>query len=536
MKFLCGSCRTKYQISDEKVRGKILTIRCKKCGAKIIVRESLARESREGTVVAPVAEGPRSTPSSMTVEGALSQAFNQAMTAGSTDDVPVDLQTERSPESYEWYTAVEGHQAGPFTFKQLNEQIAGGALLGRHYVWHEGMEHWRRIREVETLRTVAERPPSPPPPPGPDLDLALDRTTAEPEVAPMSGIAPSELPTSATPSTLFSDTTPAAGSASVSQALSGGAVPLDLSAGNVAQPAGEEPAPGPSADGSSGSTAAEGEDLFASVPRASEADLVPKESTRFFVNAAGVRGAKRWNRLGIMLGGILVFLAVGTGIGVATGVVRVNIPGIGNPFSGLTGEPELYSGEADDPSSVASLKERKRKASAGPSRSGRRTRNDSAGLPGGYIDDSDGEEGSRESRGLGAESLSLGHLSSSDPVAGVSVGNVELPTADVEIPTVNQSQLSEEAIQKTIAAGRRSLRLCYESGLKGQAGLKGKLEVLVTIQPSGKVSRADIETPAFRGSRVGGCISEKIKGWRFPSFEGEPEVISIPFVLQQAVY
>ena len=27
MKFLCGSCRTKYQISDTKVRGKVLTIR-----------------------------------------------------------------------------------------------------------------------------------------------------------------------------------------------------------------------------------------------------------------------------------------------------------------------------------------------------------------------------------------------------------------------------------------------------------------------------------------------------------------------------
>ena len=37
MKFLCGGCRTKYQISDEKIRSKILTIRCKKCGTTIIV-------------------------------------------------------------------------------------------------------------------------------------------------------------------------------------------------------------------------------------------------------------------------------------------------------------------------------------------------------------------------------------------------------------------------------------------------------------------------------------------------------------------
>jgi len=45
MKFVCDKCRTKYTIADEKVRGKVLKIRCKNCGNIIEVREPSARPS-----------------------------------------------------------------------------------------------------------------------------------------------------------------------------------------------------------------------------------------------------------------------------------------------------------------------------------------------------------------------------------------------------------------------------------------------------------------------------------------------------------
>ncbi len=37
MKVTCQSCQAKYSIADEKVRGKVAKIRCKKCGTTIIV-------------------------------------------------------------------------------------------------------------------------------------------------------------------------------------------------------------------------------------------------------------------------------------------------------------------------------------------------------------------------------------------------------------------------------------------------------------------------------------------------------------------
>ncbi len=45
MKFVCNKCRTKYTIADEKVRGKVLKIRCKNCGTIIEVREPSTRPS-----------------------------------------------------------------------------------------------------------------------------------------------------------------------------------------------------------------------------------------------------------------------------------------------------------------------------------------------------------------------------------------------------------------------------------------------------------------------------------------------------------
>src|SRR5258708_6204228 len=39
MKFACDKCNTRYSIADERVRGRVLKIRCKACNHVITVRE-----------------------------------------------------------------------------------------------------------------------------------------------------------------------------------------------------------------------------------------------------------------------------------------------------------------------------------------------------------------------------------------------------------------------------------------------------------------------------------------------------------------
>src|SRR5262249_37424415 len=37
MKITCQSCQSKYNVSDEKVQGRTVKIKCRKCGATIVV-------------------------------------------------------------------------------------------------------------------------------------------------------------------------------------------------------------------------------------------------------------------------------------------------------------------------------------------------------------------------------------------------------------------------------------------------------------------------------------------------------------------
>src|SRR5678809_264019 len=45
MKFVCDRCQTKYSIADERVRGKVLKVKCKTCANLITVREARAPSS-----------------------------------------------------------------------------------------------------------------------------------------------------------------------------------------------------------------------------------------------------------------------------------------------------------------------------------------------------------------------------------------------------------------------------------------------------------------------------------------------------------
>src|SRR6267378_1315268 len=53
MQFCCESCKAQLQIADEKVRGKRLIVRCRRCGAKIALADPALSNSSPRLVVAP---------------------------------------------------------------------------------------------------------------------------------------------------------------------------------------------------------------------------------------------------------------------------------------------------------------------------------------------------------------------------------------------------------------------------------------------------------------------------------------------------
>jgi predicted Zn finger-like uncharacterized protein len=102
MKIICDSCGTKYSISDDKVRGKVFKIRCKKCSHIVVVR---GNEGAEAASAAPAVEGG-------------------------------------------WHIVVDGEQVGPIAESDVRARIERGEVRADTYIWKEGFADWLKLSAV----------------------------------------------------------------------------------------------------------------------------------------------------------------------------------------------------------------------------------------------------------------------------------------------------------------------------------------------------------------------------------------------------
>lgn len=573
MKFLCGSCRTKYQISDEKVRGKILTIRCKKCGAKVMVKESLQRQA--SIAVAPIADedakaeapaGKVAVGGSAASQPSLSSAFDVAMGA-SLDDMPTSIAPTPANEAdagVEWYVAVDGAQQGPFAYAELVQRIKTKDFVGRHYVWHDGFDNWKRVRDVPDLAQYIAPDPKkkPPPPPPAQVEAPVDpgakvvdfaQKRAERDRKGRESLSPEEVEAGA-----ISEPPTAQGRAA---SRADRAEQLDsvlneaLGIGGEGQTAKSEAAK--AEQKALGAALAQGasltndfasepsdsflpEDIFDNVPRASAQEMVARENTRFFVQAAGVNSQKSKNRAGV-IGGAAIAALLFSFVGAwAAGWIQISIPGIGNPFQNMRAEePVEDEGTADlsaeEKKLLEGLSGAEKKAQIKKVRS-RRKPVASAGTKIEYADNDLPGSGAAGSRGHDEGAGTVGIDIEKGGGAGPSgaVGDHSLPTSDPTLPAIETGKLDEKALRQVINENKTAVATCYQRELKGNQDLKGRLDFLVTVSPTGSVSRVSINSPQFRQTALAQCIADKIKVWRFPAFQGAEVQVIVPFVLARS--
>ena len=594
MKFLCGSCRTKYQISDDKVRGKILTIRCKKCGAKILVRESLAASG--GTAVAPIADdestvamskgpttrrsmngrpeqrasqsttgAPPSASRSSTRSGgsaALASAFDLAMGQGASDSD--DMPTSIAPvpanldiAGVEWYVAVDGSQQGPFAFAEVVKKVEACQLIGRHYVWHDGMANWTRLRDIPDLAkylpTPRKVPPPPPPPP------TSDEQRPKAEVVELAAHRAQQLGHDL----LDEAATPVGPTKTVPTADEGRGDPqreapeeedraeeLDQALNHVLGIPGEVRTAQPDTPSRPSVPATQeveeeilaSDDIFANIPRATTADEVNRESTRFFVAAAGVNKQRKRNRIGLISAGVVGAVLVAF-VGLwASGVLSIRLPGIGDPFANMRqGRSITEDGQAEKLSAkeLALLKgNKKKKANKRRRRGSSKSRGDraaAAGLGGDYFDESDDSMGGAGPRGVrDGERIDIGSLGTGGVKGRGRMPEADLPSTNPDVPVPDQSSLSQDAVARVVKQNSMSVRFCYQQSLKGSTNLRGKLQIKLRVEPTGKVSRTEVQTSQFKGTTLANCISDKIRKWVFPRFDGEAKEFLVPFVLEKS--
>jgi predicted Zn finger-like uncharacterized protein len=199
MKFHCDRCKTRYSIADERVRGKILKIRCKNCSAVITVKEGgqvptpaspprIPDEPRAKQGASKAAAGPArlatsapspaarpaaasakaSGPARATHSGhqvarpaaqakpssALQGAFQQALRkpADQTPSAADSVSNAPATLDAEWYLSEDGDQDGPFELRQAQDWVAARQDDDELYCWSEGFDDWLPVEKVSHFR------------------------------------------------------------------------------------------------------------------------------------------------------------------------------------------------------------------------------------------------------------------------------------------------------------------------------------------------------------------------------------------------
>ncbi len=224
MKFLCDQCKAKYQIADEKVVGKTVRMKCRKCGHNIEVKAEVTETSVASAAVSDLAPAATTTnevaappaaavaappppaavkaplatslasirtppPGSVKVDaGALASAFQKSAAQPQKADAASlgNLQA-----SSDWYVAINGVPVGPIRVGEIKAKVGAGGISEDSLCWREGMEEWRPVRAVTELAAVIrearamERPSLTPPAPATPIDpRAESRSAPGPAAAP----------------------------------------------------------------------------------------------------------------------------------------------------------------------------------------------------------------------------------------------------------------------------------------------------------------------------------------------------------------
>jgi hypothetical protein len=97
--------------------------------------------------------------------------------------------------------------------------------------------------------------------------------------------------------------------------------------------------------------------------------------------------------------------------------------------------------------------------------------------------------------------------------------------------------MSREEIEKVIRSHSEDTFSCFESHLSKGTKAEGKLYISFDIESEGKVSnvRYNSERSTYKNEKLGACLAEKAKKWRFPVLYTEETLqINYPFQLMSA--
>jgi TonB family protein len=122
--------------------------------------------------------------------------------------------------------------------------------------------------------------------------------------------------------------------------------------------------------------------------------------------------------------------------------------------------------------------------------------------------------------------VSVGSLAAAAPAAPDRAG-AEGAAGSGSKPGVYRTNASLLAVIQKYAAG---IQYCYESELKRDERLTGKLVVAMTVTAAGNVQDATVVRNTLGNERLAACALSQIRSWKFPPVQGGLTTFQAPFV------
>jgi len=173
MKFACESCNTKYLIPDERVVGRMLRVRCKRCSNIMdVVGPSRSPTKVEKLGAIKAQQDTAQDRPLFSVRGGSMDPFARVTDSGvwgvqgvprgsARSDGMMGVQTASSPRRSSgpaadpmWWMAIKGEPSGPYTSEEVGALAERGRIHKKTRVWRPGMESWLRLRDVGELSHI----------------------------------------------------------------------------------------------------------------------------------------------------------------------------------------------------------------------------------------------------------------------------------------------------------------------------------------------------------------------------------------------
>ena len=516
MKISCQACEAKYTIADEKVRGKVVKIRCKKCGTAIVVK---------GTELA--------SPPPADYDDAPTRVLDRE-----------ELGASATPGA--WTLNVsEGDQRVAAT-AELVELYRSGTIDDGTFAWREGMDDWVPIGQLQELKGLLPRVsrPAPAPSSAPSQPRAAVRegrasstdifgasALAERD-APMtgsssSGSAPQMTGARNETSVLFSlDALTAGGAPSPrstpSEEESSSIVDLKTlmaPSETVATPPAKSSVEDIMNIGSGGG-------IFAPTLASPDLASVPPEEALAAGSGSGSAGKSNKG---------LVFGAIGAALVVALGVGGFLLMGKGEepqPTAEAAGSVASAAPVADEAPTTAKA------AEEAPSSEEPEAEPEQAAEPAQAADAPEKEtpkaaESEKPQAAVTPAVARPTDKKAADTAASPAKATTKTPTkssptsrpaspapkakaaADAPAGGGEAPPFDRAAALSALNKATDAARAC-----KKPDGPTGSGRIAVTFAPSGVVTAANVEGPPFAGTAVGGCIAARFRNARVPAFSG----------------